>query len=82
MIGTMKIEVLEDWNPWWNNIEPYVPPKLHGVIREQLANIIPFLASEQIKVLVGVRRSGKSTLLRQIIAYLLKNKIVTPNDVL
>ena len=46
------------------------------VIREScLSQIRPFYRSEMIKVITGVRRSGKSTLLRQIIEELVQSGI-------
>lgn len=46
------------------------------VIREQILNRIrPFYESELIKVLIGLRRSGKSVLLRQIMGELRENGV-------
>lgn len=46
------------------------------VIREQILNRIrPFYDSELIKVLIGLRRSGKSVILRQIMDELKKNGV-------
>lgn len=46
------------------------------ILREQyLAKIRPFFNSDLIKVIVGIRRAGKSVLLRQIIAELMENGV-------
>ncbi|MDD3360416.1 MAG: ATP-binding protein [Hespellia sp.] len=47
------------------------------VIREQyLVRIRPFYDSEMVKVITGIRRCGKSTLMKQIMSEISKNKIV------
>ena len=46
------------------------------IIREQILNKIrPFYDSELIKVLIGLRRSGKSVILRQIMDELTENGV-------
>ncbi|SHK63539.1 ATP-binding protein [Hespellia stercorisuis] len=46
------------------------------VIREQyLLRIRPFYDSEMVKVITGIRRCGKSTLMKQIMSEISKNKI-------
>jgi uncharacterized protein len=55
------ISTLIEWNPW---IEGDFPEELLGIEREY--DIIQYLAVPEIKILEGVRRSGKSTLLYQI----------------
>ena len=46
-----------------------------------LNQITPFIDKDLVKVLIGVRRSGKSTLLAQI-QELLRNKGVLPEQIL
>ncbi len=62
------IQKLNYYNPWWRD------EKINsGVERESyLEQISPFLKNEEILALVGVRRSGKTTLIYQLINRLLK----------
>jgi len=57
------ISALLEWNPW---LEGRFPPELLGFEREY--NVLSYLAIPEVKILEGVRRSGKSTLLYQIAA--------------
>lgn len=56
------ISALLEWNPW---LEAGVPEELVGIRREY--DLIAYLSIPEIKILEGVRRSGKSTLLYQIV---------------
>lgn len=58
------IATLLEWNPWF---EGSVPDTLSGIEREY--DIISYLSIPEIKILEGVRRSGKSTLLYQIVKH-------------
>ena len=63
------IEVLERWNPWKKKIDT-------GVKRpEYLNKIYPYFARKEILVLKGIRRSGKSTIIKQLMTELMKNNI-------
>ncbi|MFH1544761.1 MAG: ATP-binding protein [archaeon] len=63
------IEVLNRWNPWKKEIDA-------GIKRPKYINIIyPFFERKEVIVLKGVRRSGKSTILKQLISELLKNGV-------
>lgn len=55
------IAALLEWNPWFGD---GVPVKLTGIPREY--NILSYLNIPEIKILEGVRRAGKSTLLYQV----------------
>jgi len=60
--------VLSFWNGWWYGEEvPDFIPRW-----EYLTDLISLLDMREIVVLMGVRRSGKSTLLYQMIEHLLK----------
>ena len=61
-------KALSFWNGWWNG--EGVPDSIPRT--DYLNNLIPLLDMREIMVLMGVRRSGKSTLLYQMIEHLLK----------
>jgi len=57
-------EILNDWN-YWNK-----EPSELGVLREEyLSKVMPLLKTKEIIVIKGVRGSGKSTFLRQLIVH-------------
>lgn len=76
------IEALQDWNPWWKKSNELVPKKLLGIKRDILENIKPFLSLNRVITLIGIRRAGKSTILYQIINYLLTNEGIKPEEIL
>jgi predicted AAA+ superfamily ATPase len=59
MDKTLILEILDDWNGWDS-------PRETGTPREALARLEPLLEERQVLAISGVRRSGKSTLLRQL----------------
>lgn len=62
------LDLLVALNPWWNN-----KPFEAGIRRENyFARIQKYLKTGEIVVLTGVRRSGKTTLLFQIIDDLIR----------
>ena len=64
-------ERLEELNPWWN--ESY---NHKTITREKyLSVLLQSLQKKEITVLTGIRRVGKTTLLKQIISHLLENNI-------
>ena len=69
-------DILIDWNPWWT--KEY---KFQGIKRNKLLEIIPWLRRKEIISIVGVRRSGKTTLLLEIIDYLIKEEKVNPKNI-
>lgn len=70
------ISTLLEWNPWF---EGNVPEALVGIDREYDA--VAYLSIPEVKILEGVRRSGKSTLLYQIVrsAYASQKKVLYIN---
>lgn len=67
----MRLESLNNWNPWWTTKE--VPAALHGVPRVINPLIFKALPEREIIALTGIRRGGKTTIIYQIIASLLKD---------
>jgi len=68
------INTLQAYNEWW--VTEKVPPALlEPVQREEFSDIINHLPHERILALIGPRRTGKTTLLRQLIQYLLDTNI-------
>jgi hypothetical protein len=71
------LSALSDWNIWWETKS--VPRDLKG--KERLRdNLLSTLRFKEIKVITGVRRSGKSTLLYQLVSRLLPT--VKPEQIL
>ena len=69
MMNTAIIQkALSFWNGWWYG--EGVPDSIPRT--EYMDNLIPLLDMREIVVLMGIRRSGKSTLLYQMIGHLLK----------
>ena len=69
--------VIVDQNPHWNGA-----PYDGGVSRSILAEIKNNFALPYILSIVGVRRCGKSTLIRQIINHLIGEKKIAPKNIL
>lgn len=67
----MDIEQLNIWNPWWNKQK--VSEKLKGIERNNEKIIYKSIFEKEIIVLTGIRRSGKSTIMYQLISKLLEN---------
>lgn len=62
------IEILNEWNFWKKDIDT-------GIKREKYLNkIIEYIKSDKIISIIGVRRSGKSTLIKQIAKQLIEKK--------
>ena len=73
MEKTKIIEILDDWNFWTKERET-------GLTREEYLKKIKTLAgSEQIIAIMGVRRSGKSTIMLQYIKQLIDKKVDVKN---
>jgi predicted AAA+ superfamily ATPase len=69
--------LIVDNNPHWNGTLYQ-----EGVTRVVLNRVKEYLPLPHIIALVGVRRSGKSTLARQTINYLIRDKGVPPRNIL
>ncbi|MBI5390417.1 ATP-binding protein [Candidatus Woesearchaeota archaeon] len=59
-------ELLVEWNPWWDKEYEY-----RGVKREIMSEVLPWIKRKEILALLGVRRSGKTTLLYEVISDLI-----------
>lgn len=66
--------MLDKWNHWWK--EGYIKKELIGKRRKFFYEIINYLDKRQIIAIKGQRRVGKTTLLYQIIDYLITQKKV------
>ncbi|MEK6949812.1 MAG: ATP-binding protein [Nanoarchaeota archaeon] len=69
------IEILEDWNFWTKDHNVGIPRE------EYLQKLTKLAETEQIIVVLGVRRSGKSTIMHQYIKKLIDRK-VDPKNIL
>lgn len=58
------LDILINWNRWGNNP---LPP---GHTRLVLSKICSFIAAPEVITLIGMRRSGKSTILHQVMSFL------------
>lgn len=67
----MLSDSIRKWNPWWAKGE--AAPELTGTEREKLKEIKKYLSLRQIKDIIGVRRSGKTSLLYQVIQYFISS---------
>jgi hypothetical protein len=72
------MEVLKEWNPWWEKTE--LIKELEGMPRPDYIDLIKSINIREIIIITGIRRSGKSTLMYQMIDHLLKK--VKPEQIL
>lgn len=70
-------EVLFDWNPWWS--EQY---DFKGVSRDKFRDILQWIGRKEIISITGVRRAGKTTLMYEIISYLINTRKIMPKSIL
>ena len=75
----MEMGKLNEWNPWWENKE--FLGELIGIHRPEYDSLIDSVEIKEIIIITGVRRSGKSTIMYQIISKLL-GKGISPKQVL
>ena len=74
------MRILADWNLWWEQKE--VPKSLLGRERGKSKELVDLLGLREIKIVTGVRRSGKTTLMYQVIEHLLKSGVAPRNILL
>ena len=75
----MIISVLNKWNPWWEKKE--LIHELEGKHRPCYDDLVNSIEIREITIITGVRRSGKSTLMYQMVEHLLK-KGIQPEQIL
>jgi len=64
--------ILTKWNTWWDIGK--VPENKKLILREDVLDRLKrLLPSKEVLILTGVRRSGKSTIIYQLIDFLLKS---------
>ena len=73
----MELAQLEGWNPWWSSGE--VPPRLAGIPRDQTERIWRLMEAPEVISIVGVRRSGKTTMMYQLVQRLLASGVPPEN---
>jgi len=74
----MVLTTLTEWNPWWKTGN--VDTELLGMPRKNY-DFENYLEFREVKILLGIRRCGKSTLIYQFIDFLLRNNI-EPGEIL
>jgi hypothetical protein len=70
---TRIIEELYDFNPWWKGTLPSEGNLYH---RRQFEALVRLISAQQIIALTGLRRTGKTTLLLQIINHLIQKETI------
>ncbi|HII30224.1 hypothetical protein COT48_05195 [Candidatus Woesearchaeota archaeon CG08_land_8_20_14_0_20_47_9] len=75
----MEIGKLNEWNPWWENKE--LIEELRGQARPTYNLLVNSVNLREVTIITGVRRSGKSTLMYQMVYDLLK-KGLDPKQIL
>jgi len=73
--------ILAQFNPWWANSDALDIPKWRRAAFKELFNWVCTPPTNRATLLSGARQVGKTTLLRQVIAELIK-KGVSPSDIL
>lgn len=71
---------LNYFNPWWRDRN--VDEKLTGRKRQVFNEVLKYMELRQILIFTGLRRVGKTTLMFQIIDWLIKEKNINPVKIL
>jgi len=69
----MEHNKLVEWNSWWSDGK--VPDELHGKERTDYTMLVGSVQLKEVTVITGVRRSGKSTLMYQMIKKLIDSGV-------
>lgn len=75
----MILQLLKEWNPWWEDTK--LLENIKGKPRQMYEHLIKSSTIREITIISGIRRSGKSTLMYEMIDSLLKQGI-RPNQIL
>ncbi len=75
----MDVKLLMEWNPWWEKEEAI--EELKGKTRLGYQDLVNSIEIKEVTIITGIRRSGKSTLMYQMIAKLLE-KNIPPEQIL
>lgn len=65
------IEVLQEWNPWWERKESV--KSIEGRQRPEYRDLLDSIRIKEVTIITGIRRSGKSTLMYQMVDRILKS---------
>lgn len=72
------IDALQRWNPWWQSA-----PYDHGIERDALNDVMGlWLGQSMVLAICGMRRCGKTTLMKQIVHRLVEDEIAAPKEIL
>ncbi|MBS3176125.1 ATP-binding protein [Candidatus Woesearchaeota archaeon] len=69
-------ELLYEWNPWWNK-----ECSFNEVKRDLLNRLTAWVERKEIVAVIGGRRCGKTTLLYELIDWLINNRKVPPENI-
>lgn len=72
------INELQDFNPWWQG---QYPPEGDMFHREQFSSFLNLIPVEQMVAITGLRRTGKTVLMLQIINHLITKMNVEPGRI-
>lgn len=72
-------QYLLESNPWWQNRQ--APAEFNWLKREVFGELKTYLNLKQMISLIGLRRVGKTVLLKQAIGWLMKEKKVSPKNI-
>ncbi len=75
------IDILSEWNPWWFKKKEELK-ELSGIERPEYKELIKTVNLKEITVITGVRRSGKSTVMYQMIKKLIESGVDSKNILL
>jgi hypothetical protein len=70
------VKILDDWNFWNKKLDTGIARKIY---LDKLKKALP---SEQVKVIIGARRSGKSYIMRQFAWHLIEKENVNKDNIL
>ncbi len=76
-----RLSLFSPLNPWWRTSE--VPSSWTGLPRKKyLTEMLKWIDDDFMQVISGIRRSGKTTLIHQVLNAIIKEKTFAPQNVL